>query len=209
LASIPLRPEDVLRFKKSDADPKSVKVNLRFLERENVTLGEASRLVVQAYDFAPKKEEGTKSVRTYEHLDVEGVIPEAFFPPCIMLIKKGLKDGRKRSVFILRNFLASLNWEKKAIEENIYTWNKNNQEPLREVAIKGQLRYVQKVLPPNCANAGYYKDFGVCQPDSFCSRIKNPAQYAKLKARLQANMKRGRRKKEIPPKKGEAGGTVE
>ncbi|MFH1072936.1 MAG: DNA primase small subunit domain-containing protein [Nanoarchaeota archaeon] len=188
LVSVPIDPDEVLQFRKEQAKPEQVKPQHTFLVR-NVVPGEATKLIKQAYDFTTErtryeKEEETKEHRQYEDVDVEA-IPEAFFPPCIKNIFAGLRDGKKRSVFVLNNFLTSVGWDKDKIRERIYQWNEQNPEKLREVYIKGQLRYSggvqKKVPPPNCSNPGYYKDFGVCTPDSFCPRIKNPAQYAKLK----------------------------
>ena len=121
------------------------------------------------------------------------------FPPCIKLILAGIQDGRKRSVFILTNYLTSIGWGYDKIEALLYEWNKKNPEPLREINLISQLRYhkqqQKKIMPPNCDNISYYKDFGVCQPDAFCARIKNPAQYSLLKARLAArDQKKGTRK---------------
>jgi len=188
LVSLPIDPDEVLQFRKEQAKPEQVKVQNVFLAR-NVVPGEAGKLIMQAYDFTTErtgyeKEEDSKEHRQYLDVDMEA-IPEAFFPPCIKNILAGIRDGKKRSVFILNNFLTSVGWDKDAVRERIYQWNEQNPEKLREVVIKGQLRYSagvqKKVPPPNCTNPGYYKDFGVCTPDSFCPRIKNPAQYAKLK----------------------------
>ena len=115
----------------------------------------------------------------------ENAIPEKFFPPCIQNVLKGLEDGKKRSLFILTNFLTSVGWDYNKIEEKLKQWNKVNNEPLREVVLVGQLRYhkqkKKKILPPNCQNGMYYKDFNICKPDQLCSKIKNPVQYAKRK----------------------------
>ncbi|MFH1915878.1 MAG: hypothetical protein ABIJ21_01315 [Nanoarchaeota archaeon] len=195
LASIPINPDEVLRFKKSDAHPENVKVVYHFLAREIAKSEEAKSLVVQAFDFKPKHTEEKNDLKqSYDDLIGTDAVPVEFFPPCILNIQRGLKDGKKRSLFVLKNFLMSLNWDKDMIEKFVFEWNKNNPEPLREVIIRSQLRYAHKVLPPNCSNTAYYKDFGVCTPDNFCARIKNPAQYAKLKALLQK--KRGGRKKQ-------------
>jgi len=115
----------------------------------------------------------------------ETAIPEQFFPPCITNILKGLEDGKKRSLFILTNFLTSVGWNHDDIEKLLRKWNKKNNEPLREVSIIGQIRYhkqqKKRILPPNCQNAMYYKDFSVCKPDQLCNKIKNPVQYSKRK----------------------------
>ena len=68
-------------------------------------------------------------------------MPEQFFPPCVKLISNGLADGRKRSLFILINFLTSLGWGYKEIEDYLKEWNKKNTEQLRENYFVGQLRY--------------------------------------------------------------------
>ena len=103
------------------------------------------------------------------------------------MILNGLKDGRKRSLFILINFLTSVGWDYEKIEKLLWEWNKRNEEPLREVYILGQLRYHKqqrkKILPPNCSNTMYYKDFQVCLPDNLCSKIKNPVNYSIRKTR--------------------------
>jgi len=80
-----------------------------------------------------------------------------------------------------------------AIDAVLEEWNKRNPEPLREVLLKGQVRYAEqtrkKIMPPNCDNQGYYKDMLICQPDGLCGRIKNPVQYAKRRAFL-ANLQK-------------------
>jgi len=38
------------------------------------------------------------------------------------------------------------------------------------------------MLPPNCDKSSY-KDIGVCAPDFFCSKIKNPVNYTLVKSR--------------------------
>ena len=68
--------------------------------------------------------------------EVGEAIPEQFFPPCIKKILLGLRDGRKRAVFILLNFLRSVGWGYDAIEQRLQEWNKVNPEPVREVILK-------------------------------------------------------------------------
>ena len=85
-------------------------------------------------------------------------------------------------MFILINFLISLGWGYKEIEDYLREWNKKNTEALRENYLVGQLRYhktqKKKILPPNCNNDMYYLDVGVCRPDNLCSKIKNPVSYS-------------------------------
>jgi len=100
-----------------------------------------------------------------------------------------LAEGRKRSVFILINFLSSMKWSYEEIERLILEWNRKNKPPLPESYIRGQLRYFKQkgkaLPPPNCLNEAYYLSFGVCKPDSTCRQIKNPASYPPVKMREQ------------------------
>ncbi len=189
LASIPINPEKILEFEKEYAKPDKVVINknLRFLDRNNIKPNQARELFDRAIAERVNREKRLQFQKT-EIRPVEiptHAIPEQFFPPCIHNILKGLEDGKKRSLFILTNFLVSVGWGYDKIEKRLNKWNKKNQEPLREVSIKGQLRYhkqqKKKILPPNCQNQIYYKDFGVCKPDNLCSKIKNPVQYTKRK----------------------------
>lgn len=186
LVSIPINPDKVLSFKKEDAKPENVVVKEPFLDR-SVEKNEASKLIIQAFDFEMKEQKEVRLSEPKHYEDIGEAIPEHLFPPCIKNILKGLEDGRKRSVFILSNFLSSTGWSKEQIEERLEEWNKHNKGPLKEVHIKGQLRYKaqrkENIPPPNCDNKGYYVGMLVCKPDALCKRIKNPIQYAKIKAR--------------------------
>jgi hypothetical protein len=211
LASVVITPEEILGFKKEDALPEKVVPTMQFLPRENVIRGEASKLVVQAFDFKAKIEPMIK-IEKKEYEVPEEAVPDMFFPPCIKAISEGLQDGKKRAVFILINFLRSMGWSYEQVEEYIENWNEKNPEPLREVIWKGQLRHhkamKKKVLPPNCANKAYMIDLGVCKPDGLCrantepghenfaARIKNPANYARARQRMAAEHAEKQPKKE-------------
>jgi hypothetical protein len=199
LISIPLKPENILNFKKEWAKMENVKVEVDFLNLENES--NASQLVVESFDWwsklersKPEKEE--RGEREYEEL--KEAIAEEHFPPCIKLLSKGMsQDGRKRAVFILMNFLQNVGWDQQRIEKYIGEWNKKNYEPLKEGYIISQLNYRKrgmKIMPPNCDNVAYYKDIGVCVPDNFCSTIRNPVNYAIKKGRKKEE------KKKIRPK---------
>jgi len=195
LVSVPINPDKVMQFRKEIAIPENVKVSkYRFLDRKNVEKDEAKRLLVQAFDYNLKEEDVKLEKREFE--DFEEAVPEQFFPPCIMNIFKGVRDGKKRSLFILTNFLTSVGWGYEEIEKKLDEWNKRNPEPLREVLLKGQVRYhkgkAKKILPPNCANSMYYKDFRVCVPDNLCQKIKNPVNYSRVKTRY---LDKGKKKK--------------
>ncbi|MBU0472006.1 MAG: hypothetical protein KKF65_05245 [Nanoarchaeota archaeon] len=187
LVSIPINIEKILSFKKEDAKPENIIVKECFLER-NAKENEVSNLIVQAFDFEIKDlktEEQTKKEFKYDI--VTDAIPEQLFPPCIKRTFQGLEDGRKRSVFMLINFLSSVGWNGEEIESKLIEWNKNNREPLRVAYLQGQIKYSkfkkETIPPPNCDNNSYYQSISICNPDEICKRIKNPIQYTKIKAK--------------------------
>lgn len=204
LVSIPINPKKIMDFDKSMAMAEKVSVENAFLPRKNIKSGEASKLLVQAFDYHPPVSmlnEKTKSLKQKADFEIPlSAVPENFFPPCIQNIAKGLQDGKKRAAFVLINFLTSLGWGYDKIETYLTEWNKRNPEPLRDQYYLGQLRYHQQqkkqALPPNCTNKAYMVGMGVCAPDSFCGansepgaegfspRIKNPVNYALKKQRL-------------------------
>ncbi|NOZ80727.1 MAG: hypothetical protein GXP63_03560 [DPANN group archaeon] len=196
LASVPVDPDNILAFERSSAEPSKVKVGVfPWLDTSKATPDEARGLFLQAADFRPKiEQEASKKDFAYE--DIKDAIPEELFPPCIHNIFKGIKDGKKRAIFILINFLSSSGWSYDKIEERLMGWNKGLDEPLREVNIKGSIRYhrqqAKRKLPPNCDNMMYYRDFGVCTPDNLCNYIKNPVQYVRRKTKYM---------KDHPPRK--------
>jgi len=210
LVSLPIKIEQLMNFSKETAKPEHIKTPLlSFLDR-SITEESARYLLLKAYEFKvdtkedkPKK----KQNQEYDEFNLTSPIKEEFFPPCIKLMLSGIEDGKKRSIFCLTNYLGKIGWNKEQVEEYIYKWNsEKNHDPLREVYLKGQLQHFKpgERLPPNCDNDGYYKTIGVCQPDAFCRRIKNPANYTilKWKSYLQqkeeekSKPKRGRKKKE-------------
>ncbi len=190
LASLPINPDVILNFQKELAQPKNVKISeFRFLDRKKSRKDEARHLFVQAFDFGQKVEE--KRMNLGNERDYEAItkaLPEEYFPPCIKNISRGLKDGKKRSLFIIVNYLSSVGWTPEKIEEFLAEWNKRNEEQLREVYLMGQLKYHtrlgKKILPPNCSNKMYYEDLRICTPDSLCRKIKNPVNYSIRKARF-------------------------
>lgn len=179
LISLPISSDEILAFDRKMADPETAILNKKFLDRSHK--GSAEELLIRALDHSPIVEE--KKIKK-EYAIPEQAIPENFFPPCWFNLQKGLKDGRKRMLFATLNFLSSVGWGEEQIREFINEWNKKHLEPLRENYLEGQLSYhfrKKPVLPPNCASEAYYFGCGVCTPDTFCSKIKNPAQYARRK----------------------------
>ncbi len=211
LVSTPIRLDYIKDFKKEDAIPEKVIVEKNlFLNKNGVEEGEAKVLLLQAYDFAPQDLSSVKSINKNVSANnvqfnnkieiIQSPLSKDYFAPCIKNILNGLEDGRKRSVFILLNYLTSLGWDYDSIQELLLDWNKKNKEPLRENYILGQIRYhkqnwqnkKQKVLPPNCSNQMYYKDIGVCTPDSLCEKIKNPVNYSLIKRRRMLELEKNK-----------------
>jgi hypothetical protein len=186
LCSIPLELDKILTFEKDLAKPEAVKIGkLRFLDTSETVEGEAAQLLIQAFDFAIPQEKVERQNKDREFETLSTAAPKDFFPPCIHTILAGLEDGRKRSMFILINFLSNVGYTHEAIADMLAEWNTRNKEPLREVLIKGQVRYhKRRILPPNCNNKAYYQDLRVCTPDGFCRRIRNPVNYTILRTKL-------------------------
>src|SRR3989344_2071013 len=183
LVSLPIDPEKVMEFQKEMAKPDSILTPMfTFLDR-NLSGESARQLLVQALDFDVKLEEEREAKKEYDELKLTSPIKEDFFPPCMKLLLQGIGDGKKRGVFILMNYLGKIGWGKEEIDAYLRQWNTKNSEPLREVYIKGQMHTSRSgdKLPPNCSNDAYYRGIGICKPDSFCPRIKNPVNYTILK----------------------------
>jgi hypothetical protein len=187
LVSLPIKRENLDRFEKEQALPEKVKVEEKFLAPK-IVLHDAEALIVEALDWSAKHkaevvEELPRPVRTRRM----GLVPEQYFPPCIQLLSKGLADGRKRSVFILVNFLKNMNWDLEKLESKLMEWNEKNVPPLRTNYLRTQLRWHMRqernLLPPNCDNQNFYAAIGICQPDETCKArtgeitIKNPVNY--------------------------------
>ena len=192
LVSLPIDPERIMAFEREEARPESVEVaeGLRFLDRSRAVQGEAKELLTEARDHWASlglRIEEKKS----EYRDIEvpqEALPEAAFPPCMLLGKQGLRDGRKRFMFAALNFLQSAGWSPEQIEQWLKEWNARNPEQLSETLVQGQLRYHKKrALPPNCDNKHYYVEIGICKPDELCAKIRNPVSYIKRKARYSSS----------------------
>jgi DNA primase catalytic subunit len=193
LVSLPINPDKVMEFEKKMANPDVILTPMFIFLDRNVSGDSARRLLVQALDYEVKIEE-EREQKEYEKVEITSPIKEEFFPPCIKLILAGMEDGKKRSVFSLMNFLGKIGWSKEEVESYLHKWNKDkNHNPLREVYIKGQMHSFKPgaKLPPNCSNAAYYIDMGICKPDGLCKKIKNPVNYSiiKWKSYLRDNKK--------------------
>ncbi len=191
LVSLPIREKDLDKFSVEWAKLENVvNVTARFLDRSAVKPGEASQLLMQAFDWQIRKKERIQPGKVFK-LEFENKVPVEAFSPCMKCILKGLPDGRKRSLFALINFLKNAKWSLPEIEAFAYDWNKINTPPLKIGYIKSQLawhaRSGQKIPPPNCRE--FYKDIGVCNPDNICDKIKNPLSYPKFMSKRVINLK--------------------
>jgi len=188
LVSLPIKAEEVLSFNKESAKPERVKASLRFMDDSDVQQGEASSLITQAFDWNARNSskiedyyEDIPNLKPQEFEEISEAIPEEYFPPCIKMGLAGIEDGRKRFLFILINFLRSVGWNMKEIEERVWKWNNSLENPLKEGYVMSQLNWhkanKKKVLPPNYANKAYYADIGILPPENITSKFKNPVTY--------------------------------
>ncbi|MFZ1970911.1 MAG: DNA primase small subunit domain-containing protein [Candidatus Nanoarchaeia archaeon] len=180
-ASIVLSEDELKNFQLTDADPMNVKIK-NFMPDSKER--EASRLFLEALDwYKGKAENKEKIVYSSEKLEKFKQIKfekltDNNFPPSIQKILSGIKDGKKRALFILINFFRSINMDKEEIEKRILDWNKKNLPPLNEGYIKTQLSWSYRkpsVMPPNY-DKDYYKGIGIT-PTSEEVHLKNPVSY--------------------------------
>ncbi len=194
LVSLPIHPDAIISFEREQADIANLPAELpQFMPAELIE-GEASLLFEHAMDYTLITDTPTVQRRGMPHADFEAptvALEEQHFPPCMKLTLQGVKDGKKRASFFLLNFLSSVGWSYEQIEKRLDEWNELNNPPLRKGFLQSQIRshkaQAKKMLPPNCDNQAYYVDIGVCQPDSLCRTIRNPANYAIKRARRVAN----------------------
>jgi len=180
--SLPLTLEELKKFTVSMANLQNVKVEKNFF----VEGANAEKLLIEAMDWHAmmKKEEIITKVQVPIFRQHEKrKITENYFPPCMQhLLKGGLKEGRKRTVFTLINFLHSMNWEWPEIEQKLSEWNTHNVPPLPRNYIMGQLNWHRQqnrnINPPNCYNDHFYKTIGLCTSEMNCGeKIKSPMNY--------------------------------
>jgi len=199
LVSIPIDPDSVLKFEKKDAMPEKVKTDRTFLDR-NIGGNEGARLIIQAFDWHSRQNIRTvpKEREEREYKLPETAISEEFFPHCISKMLEGKQeDGKKRSLFILCNFLRKMGWDWVDIEKRIKEWNEKNPAPLKEAYLKGQMNWNKKrkeaILPPNCSNSMYYKDLRLCCNSNVCLKYKNPVNFALRQSKMKKVKKRSKK----------------
>lgn len=198
LASIVITPSQLKAFHPGWAIPYRV-IPKPFLPKPEKD--EAKELLMQALDWhARKLREKQRREEVYGGRKVVVLknINQELYPPCVKKALNGMRqDGRKRCLFILINFLRSLNLSIDEIEKKIGEWNKLNYKPLRKGYITSQLDWYKRrgaMPPPNC-DKSYYRNIGLCNPDFFCKKIKNPLSYVSRKLRLAKEQEQEAKKK--------------
>ncbi len=178
LASVVVDKNEIERFDPfRDADPLRIKIR-DFLPENDIE--EAKKLLAKALEWKMKN---TKEERLIQKKKYSGNINkielsnvrEEDFPKPIKKLLKGLKDGKKRGLFVLLTFLKSLNFSPEYINQKIREWNALNDPPLKEGYVKGQiewhLKQKKQILPPNYSNDNFYKDLGLLDEKP---KVKNP-----------------------------------
>ena len=183
LASVVIEKNRLKDFNLKIAEPLKAEIKNFYPDcKEN----EARELLVSALDWYEEKEKKVSKdnlKRKFEEITIDKA--KIIYPRCIETIMKGMQDGKKRALFILLNYFNSLNLTWEEIEIKLNEWNEKNKPKLRDGYIQSQLNWhkrQKKMLPPNC-DKDYYKGIGVCNPDNFCQKIKNPVNYTILKMR--------------------------
>lgn len=178
LASVVLNENELESFELKDANPLKAEVKNFLPDAEE---GEAGEFVMQALDWnetasgdVAERQEGNSEFKPVKITNVA----YKNFPPSIQKILEGLKDGKKRALFILINFFRAIGMEKEDIEQRVYDWNKKNEKPLRNGYIKAQLSWAwkNKLVPPPNFDKEYYKAIGVTPSDEEL-KFKNPVNY--------------------------------
>jgi len=190
LASVVLEKDEIDGFDPlRDADPLRVKIrDFLPINKSN----EALKLLSYALDWKKgneneKEKVERKNYKEYEKISVKGV-SEDMFPKPIKKLLKGLKDGKKRGLFVLLTFLRTLNFSPEYINVKLREWNKLNEPPLKEGYVKGQIEWHLKqrkqIMPPNYSNDNFYKDLGLLDE---MPRAKNPISEVLYKLREKGN----------------------
>ncbi len=184
LASVVISKDEVKGFKMSDANPLAVKPRKFMPDSEE---GEAAGLFREALDW-DKSRNPNETKKTFSGSSDSGQgnfqpikfenLSASQFPPSIRKILEGIKDGKKRALFILINFFRFINMERNEMEKRIYDWNEKNVPPLNEGYIRMQVEWSFRkpaVMPPNF-DKDYYKGIGIV-PTSEELASKNPVSY--------------------------------
>ncbi|MFH0961697.1 MAG: hypothetical protein V1820_03375 [archaeon] len=183
LVSIPVKQKEILEFDTETAKPANVGQAVKFEGGR----GRATDLVESALLYSKKRfSPAAGPARNFGaafSASSDANKPKLsgdFFPPCIakLLSEKKVEDGRKRRLFILQSFLQSAGWSVEELSSAAREWNAGISNPLPSTYLEGQLSYLsrqkKRLVAPNCASDGFYKELGLCVPDRFCEGVKNP-----------------------------------
>ncbi len=178
LASVVITKDEIENFSPKDANPFNLKIK-NFLP--NNFENEGLELLKSAIEWKKGNSSEEERVQNKRYGNYKGKeidlsdISEDDFPTPIKKLLKGLREGKKRGLFILLTFLRSLNFSPEYINNKIREWNKLNEPQLKEGYVKSQidwhLKQKKKILPPNYDNAAFYKDLGLIEGKS---EAKNP-----------------------------------
>jgi DNA primase large subunit len=204
LVSLPIKPSAVDKFEKSDAEPEKVKIEETFLKHKTER-HDFEGFIIEALDWSAKyKIEPHEPLPKMMQAKKMRLVTEEYFPPCMQNIFKGLADGRKRSVFVLINFMRNMGWDLERMEVRLREWNEKNYPPMRANYLRTQLRWHMRqsrsLLPPNCDNPNFYTNYKVCTPDATCTggtdriTLKNPVNYPFRKLKFRDKSKKLRKK---------------
>jgi hypothetical protein len=120
LASVVLTKEEIDKFLPGDANP--LKIDIREYYPNN-TENEAERLLSEALNWKKHRVKDDEKKKEYEYkeykeIDLKGV-NENIFPKPIKKLLLGLKDGKKRGLFILLTFYKTLGFPPDYINFNV------------------------------------------------------------------------------------------
>lgn len=194
LVSVPINPKKILQFEREMVPMVNCPISkFSWLDRTKSVPGEASRLLLQAMDAYAQvvmrqeeealKKKMVREQRAKEFEPLTEKIPEELFPPTIQALLEPLKDGKKRALFILTNFLRSVGYSAPETIARLDKWNQKHAEPLRASYFEGQMRYVTQdkdpVMPPNYDNDAY--SIVSVEQDELEKKVKNPVAVAKIR----------------------------
>lgn len=180
LASVVIEKNEIDNFSPRDASPINIKIRPFLPKNEK---NEGLNLLVSALSWKKTHDEQEEKTfgksnnpdyAKYEAIDASQITYN-MFPSPIKKLLKGLKEGRKRGLFVLLTFLRSANFAPEYINDKVREWNKKNEQPLKEGYIKSQidwhLKQTKKILPPNYDNDSFYKDLNLLDSKP---EVKNP-----------------------------------
>jgi len=194
LASIVIDRTQLEKFEPKQANPLKVEVKNFY---PSPIPEEAKELLISALDWYKehKKEPTTKDkLRKFQQIKINK--RKIIYPPAIEKILQGLKDGKKRALFILLNYFRSLNFNFDEIEKILLNWNKKNHPNLKQGYIQAQLSWHKRQparLPPNY-DKDYYKGIGI-NPTPEELNSKNPVSFTIKQQLRQNNYQSNKRKK--------------